>query len=147
MKHRLLRVVRRLFQYQVLLTGGPSGGQVQGPGGERGGEAPAERRGRPGQVCMTATSPPTVAGRGGEGRLVLLSTPVKVPGTEPTPFLPLSSRPPLHVDSCLSVRLLHLAAASPSQTHSNSHLPLICISSLASVGLVSLNLFLSPEPS
>uniref|UniRef100_A0A8C6MND4 FYVE, RhoGEF and PH domain containing 5 n=1 Tax=Moschus moschiferus TaxID=68415 RepID=A0A8C6MND4_MOSMO len=25
-KHRLLRVVRRLFQYQVLLTGGPSGG-------------------------------------------------------------------------------------------------------------------------
>lgn len=25
MKHRLLRVVQRLFQYQVLLTGGPQG--------------------------------------------------------------------------------------------------------------------------
>ena len=94
MKHRLLRVVRRLFQYQVLLTGKPSGWQVPGPSEERGGEAPAEQRGRPGQVCMTMTSPPLVAGRGGEGPSVLPPAPVKVPGTQPTPFLPLSSRPP-----------------------------------------------------
>ena len=29
MKHRLLRVVRRLFQYEALLTGGPPGGRAQ----------------------------------------------------------------------------------------------------------------------
>ena len=47
-KHRLLRVVRRLFQYEALLTGGPQGGRMQRPGGESGGAAPAERRGTPG---------------------------------------------------------------------------------------------------
>lgn len=39
MKHRLLRVVRRLFQYEALLTGGPPGGQgaEAGWGEQRGG--------------------------------------------------------------------------------------------------------------
>lgn len=35
MRHRLLRVVQRLFQYQVLLTGGPWGGRGSCRGGGR----------------------------------------------------------------------------------------------------------------
>ena len=62
-KHRLLRVVQRLFQYQVLLTGGPHR-RSRCTGLVRGGEAPAEGLRRPGKVC-DETSPPTVAGRCG----------------------------------------------------------------------------------
>lgn len=114
-------------------------------GGGRGGTCGAAGETRPGVHDGDLAS--HCGRKGWGGSLSPAPAPVKVPGTQPTPFLPLSSGPPRHVETCLSARQLRLAAASPSQTHSNSHLPLICISSLASVGLVSLNLFLSPEPS
>lgn len=86
MKHLLLRVVRRLFQYEALLTGGPLGGQ----GAEAGwGEQRGGTRG-----VAEETRPPTVAGWGGHSLSVVSPSPGKVPGTQPTPFLPLSSGPP-----------------------------------------------------
>lgn len=80
-KHRLLRVVQRLFQYQVLLTGGPHR-RSRCTKLVWGGEAPAEGWGRPGKVC-DETSPPTVAGRGGRKDAV---TPCR--GARPSHHLP-----------------------------------------------------------
>ena len=61
-----------------------------GPGAEAGW---GEQRG---STCGAVgdTRPPTVAGRGGQGLSVLPPATGKVPGTQPTPFLPRSSGPP-----------------------------------------------------
>lgn len=134
MKHRLLRVVQRLFQYQVLLTGGLPGSL--GHGGARG--AAPEEGGGDGQGVGPRS--PLLAGRGGE----LLSVPASPEVPDPAATSPPAElwTPAASLDTSSRQRPPPVSSCSPScpKTKLNSSSRSAFFSRLSTCPLISLKL-------